>query len=371
MAAIATSALVKRMSQDPQVRAVARQLAGASVRALGQSRRRRANRGKYYVGKRVGIPPNRVRSQQMPAAVNVKSQGGAKNTYNVTKREKCHYDINCEGGSNGALYNNGIFPNAVDMFPLLHDIARSYTSYRFNRLRFSYQPRAPTDEKGMVYMGFDPQAHSSDSDWPNVSTVASLPRHAEGSIRGTVSLDIPCDKKVRYLTVPQDTAHDPLNYYLGHFVMMVQGDNITDVGDLFADYSITLENAKLDNETNLAIINPMAGSATGMLYNGHHLVSYVGADVGQLTVKLHSVRPLFIHGFIYGGASVDIDLTCDGVAVSSLQIHTLTATGHKRFTAYLGVPNASSEYEFTITDGNNSRVFISPLPEAFANQLAS
>lgn len=282
------------------MRQIAGQVARSSVQALGRSRRKRSNQGKWYAGRRVGIPPNRggggrqprvpqMRAQSMPAAYNATVTSSVQPAFTLGKRESTNIGpLKCETGDNGELYWYNINPLSTDLFPILAAQAPNYTMFRFTSLSFEYVPRVGTTANGNVYMGYRPQTTNDDSDFPTVEVIASLQKNATGSVRQGMTFTIPCDSKDRYITPNRGNAQDPLNYNLGTFVMSLQGDNADDVGSLFVRYNIRLTQSKLLTTSGAAWLKLQNTPGTEIVEPGRLGVQVIA----PFTVALTSVHPV-------------------------------------------------------------------------------
>lgn len=264
MAAASTMALARYLGANPQVRNYAKRaglaVARATLSGIGRSRARRARRGRWYAGKRVGIPPRRqngggdvAKIVAQPAAFNVfQSRSGGSQV--LSRVEKTTYRIDCESGS-GQLYNFAVTPSNAAAFPVGSSIARNFTKFIVNSMTFEYVPRTGTTADGTVYLGWDPRPHKTgDNDFDDANVVSNLPKVATGSVRQGCSLTISV-REPKTMIPPPSTTYDPINYYAGHFAMLVQGDNKTDVGVLQIRYNITLIQPQMDNVASSAAID--------------------------------------------------------------------------------------------------------------------
>jgi hypothetical protein len=267
--AVLAAGAAKSLVNNPQFRGMVTAMAKGGVRAVGRSRARRAKRGKYYVGKRLGIPPNRhfqadITTRSLPASYDTTQRRGGANSGGVQvvkKSEIVNVDVDCETGDNGALYNWAISPGNVVLFPILSQVAKNYSRYRFKFLAFRFVSSSSTANDGNICLAWDLQAHSNDGDFPNLGVIQSLPRNVTGTIRQPCALQIPTQgtyNKSRYLAVPDGQAFDPLNYYAGQFVVACFGTNKSSVGQLFVDYECELSNAKVDLEASTAMFSAVS-----------------------------------------------------------------------------------------------------------------
>lgn len=271
MAAAATFSLASQLARDPRVRQIAKNVGRKSVRAIGNSRNRRAKRGQWYAGKRVGIPPSMnvqrgtiASVQTMPAAYNPAITTNSSRPTRFVKREATGIGaLKCEPGDNGELYFYNVTPMDSELFPILSKSAINYTQYRFSNLVIEYVPRAGTTAEGNVYMGWRPQSTSHQADFPTVEVISSLPCNVQSTIRQGCRLRIPTNPKPKYVAVPSGNTFDPLNYYWGTFVIALQGDEKDDVGSLWVSYTVDLIQPKLNTSPSHSFGDLVTGTFSG------------------------------------------------------------------------------------------------------------
>lgn len=295
MASASAAAIARSLVNNPQFKGMVMNVARGGVKAVGRSRARRARRGRYYVGKRMGIPPNRgysaqVTTRRLPASIDQTTAN--KSTQNVVRKsEALNVDIDCEVGDNGALYNWAITPTNTVLFPILSGIAKNYTRYQFKTLVFRYVSSSSTANDGNICLAFDFQAHSNDGDFPNTGVIQSLPSSTTGPIRQPLTLVIPKtlgpNGGPRYIAIPEGQTGDPLSYYAGQLVVACFGANKDKVGQLFVDYECILSNPKVDLEPKVAVFEAVAGR---IISRGQHQL-----ELKDDLLRFHSNVPCMLH----------------------------------------------------------------------------
>lgn len=144
---MSTNALISGLAQlaaNPQVRKQAANVARTSVKTLGRSRARRARRGQWYAGKRLGIP---AQLSSAPAAVGVR--------YSAPPARPVHIEVGSEvldavlaRSAGFSTWSYSVNPCEDDTFPRLAQLAKLYQKYTCESLRFEYIPAVPTTSSG-------------------------------------------------------------------------------------------------------------------------------------------------------------------------------------------------------------------------------
>lgn len=298
-----SAAAIKALS-SPQGRQLMRTLGVGIVKATGNSRARRANRGKYYVGKKVGIPPkigyraprkgpaNTSSVQAMPAAYNVASTSTSGRN-RLVKREKVDWDFSCSSDDNGDPAAMRVSPLENIFFPILSTMCKSYTRFKFISLAIEYVPRTGTSTNGTVYFGWQPQpSYESNNDaFPNVQAIASMPKNATTSVRQGMTFSIPITGGEKFIAVPNSSpSFDPLNYFNGFFIATAQGDADPHIGDLWVRYVVDLIEPVRDKSVQTTRLDLVARTVTKPgSYNASAMLE------GDTTVySVFSMRPVTV-----------------------------------------------------------------------------
>jgi hypothetical protein len=153
---------------DPRVRGAARQAGLASIKFLGNARARRANQGRWYFGRRLGIPPQRrrqggqnrggfqlVSTTQTSAPVaraSRMSTNPASQTYNASGVDWLVDVANNLVGTAPYVESYTINPAEPSSFTRLANIAAQYQKYTFVSLSLIYTNSCPTTQKGTLYV---------------------------------------------------------------------------------------------------------------------------------------------------------------------------------------------------------------------------
>jgi len=183
---------------------ITKKVGKASLQALGRSRRRRAVAGKWYFGRKVGIPPNRP--PRMPPR---NGSGGLAVTATTTRatnlgqtlKQLQSANVRIEKGTesfgdvlvlsdwlvNGyaTVLSQIINPADPGTFPALSAISNQYQRFRTQSLVFTYTPSASTAVNGTLYMAFVPDADADDPQ--DISAIQSLLGCVSVPVYGTSS----------------------------------------------------------------------------------------------------------------------------------------------------------------------------------------
>lgn len=154
------------MLANPQFRSIARNVGMSAVRGLGRSRARRAGRGKWYFGRRVGIPPQRQNrrsgggggvlyastSTSAPVARSSRiATNPTSQRYNATGVDWLT-DVANTTTLDPSVYSYTVNPAEPSSFPRLANIAAQYQRYELQSLQVVYTPTCATTQKGMLYI---------------------------------------------------------------------------------------------------------------------------------------------------------------------------------------------------------------------------
>lgn len=147
---------------NPQVRRAAANAGLATVRFLGNSRQRRANRGGWYFGKKMGIPAKRRKPNPSPLfAVASTSAPVARSGTVTTNPTTQNYratgadwlvDVAVPNDLAPYVDSYSINPAESSTFARLSNIASQYQKYVLNSITLRYVPSCPTTQKGTLYL---------------------------------------------------------------------------------------------------------------------------------------------------------------------------------------------------------------------------
>jgi hypothetical protein len=154
----------------------------------------------------------------------------------------CHKEFikNIGGTLTFSCDNDGINPGNADVFPWLASVAISFESYRFRKLRFRYEPTAPTSQPGSVMMAIDYDCEDAAPD--TKAEFLSYYGSCRSSPWASFSMDFDLARLhhpfyfVRGHTWPTDRKL----YDCGQFLWGVEGINGVEVGEIWVEYEVEL-----------------------------------------------------------------------------------------------------------------------------------
>lgn len=240
---------------------IARQVAKQGVKFVGRSRRRRANKGQWYFGRRVGIPPSRLGSEQTAKGIQVgpvsvgkvMSTNVAKSSLRVVGTEWLA-DVKPTHTIDGVWADViPINPSEPGVFPRLCQIASQYQKYNPVSLRVNYVPTCATDHTGALYMAV--LANPTTAPPETVQDIMGLQGTQRCSPWQTAQLPVPLslmspsyksyftDVPVGYSWTDQDVTKT-----VASIVLMTSGVNTgAEIGKLSVTYVFDFSDPKTDN----------------------------------------------------------------------------------------------------------------------------
>lgn len=94
---------------------------------------------------------------------------------------------------------------------------------------------------------------------------------------------------------PAGTGFDPLNYFYGQFVITAQGPEASEVGEIWATYTVELIQAKIDVSTAVGEFNLKTGDVVSRGKVGLNLLHVANVALHtQYRLELVSLRPVSI-----------------------------------------------------------------------------
>jgi hypothetical protein len=166
--------------------------------------------------------------------MNVGKVGGV----NITHREMIGQIISSGSTLNFSTNTFVINPGKFGTFPWLSALACNFDKYVMRRLRFTLVSSQPTSIGGRMGIGYD--IDSTDPPPSDRNEFFSLTYHAECAPWDTISLDIPCDSKPRF--VNSHTATDSKLIDIGQIIFMSDAIAATNsaICDVIVEYSVEL-----------------------------------------------------------------------------------------------------------------------------------
>ena len=243
-------------------RKYARQAGLATIRFLGRSRASRANRGRYYFGRRIGVPPKigytrppplvRTKKTSVPMARSATvSTSPAAQTQTAVGSEWLLDVSNTQAGKSTSVTSYPINPAEPTTFPRLSNIAVQYQKYEFMGLVITYTPQCPSTQKGVVYIApvRDPTAPlpQNPMEMNGLAGCKSCSAHDEMTFRIPVSL-LSSALRGFYCEPPTGVFpdEDDVMKTCGRLVVMTDGILQADqvVGKIITQYAFKLSDPK-------------------------------------------------------------------------------------------------------------------------------
>lgn len=299
------------------------------MHAWGRNRAARRARGKWYFGKRVGIParrtarivPARTISQLATTTTTTRAANIGQtmsrmqaNASRVERGSESMGEIKAQTGwindGFGTVYNYPINPAEPSCFPCLSAIANQYQRFNTRALAFTFTPSTSTAVNGQVYMAFVPRADAPEP--ASIEDYEGLLGTEKGGIYGAATRLIvdaqQLQQAYRVQTVEKVTDIDndssPLNSS-GRFFMSVAGidsslDNKT-IGTLTVSYCYEFTTRQLTQGSN-ALHGTYAYVGDGddltltsdLLVRGHHIMRW---DEALNCYRIRSPRSRLFYAF--------------------------------------------------------------------------
>ncbi len=271
---------------------VARQGARAALSAIGRSRQRRSNRGRWYAGKRLGIPPT-LSTRQISAPVTRQNQFKNMVSENnlVQKGSEWLVDVTPNVDLVNGVYTEAFSINPADpmTFPRLSVLTSQYQKYSLKDLRLVYTPACATTQTGSVYLAIQ----SDPASVTPTTTLELLGLRGAQRFAPWQPASMPVGDDIMqkaYKNYFADNAHhvqdDDPTRTVCKFVLMTE--NITKgttVGSLTIAYNVTL----MDPRTDFAA-NSMAG-----VYSGVTLTAVNGSPLDITALDVTRSPPYTLH----------------------------------------------------------------------------
>lgn len=223
------SAAITKLASNPQVRQIARTVATQAIRQWGNGRQRRAQKGRWYAGKRMGIPPSR-RATSAPAALGqqvLASPAGPMRL--ITGAEMVSAITITHAPINGVWTDSfPINPAEEYTFPRLSSEAQLYQQYSLKGVQFSWVPSVASTQVGTLAIGF--QADPTQALPTSIDQMMSLFGAQTGNLWQPMRIPVPAAAMARTLTrfysnqgkTPAPSDDDRLQTS-GRMVVMVEG----------------------------------------------------------------------------------------------------------------------------------------------------
>lgn len=255
-------------------------------------------------------------------------------------------------------------PGQATTFPWLSKLAVNYESYRFNKLRFIYQPIAPSTTPGTIMLTFDYDAQDP----------APADKKQAASYRSTVRT-APW-QQVDHVSKPEDLHKLPTNYVrpgfpppgtdiktydIGNLFVISEGIDakLYDCGELYAEYDVQLMTPVFETSQGLVQVGGTAlrnGTSSAANPFGDGLVHVSASSYGFAMNNASQVTFLYpglylvaysIVGTTVAATNID-SLDAKGTVLTLVEVYNAAATqGLKVARLKVNVPGA--QYGFAST----------------------
>lgn len=302
-----------------------------AVQALGNNRAKRARQGRYYVGKRMGIPPNRrsnatgtaksiaslakvVTTTVVPqAAQAVRNMQVSATTRKMATENIATLKLTTTGvvqGDFGICYSESANPADPGFTASLAAIANQYQQFRCNALKFTFKPSATTSTPGQFYIGFTPVVTANDPQ--SASDITGMYATEQGGLFGAATvLTVPVQALQHAYNIQQidksKTQEDTTQVSPGRVICGWSGAgafvNGTVIGNLSVTYCYDFMTTKVTHGSN-AVNGAYAftGNMTALTFDrndlgfGYHTLKPTGT-AGVYAPRVQGCR----HAIVYRG----------------------------------------------------------------------
>ncbi len=337
-----SGALMAKVASSPQVRQAARAAGIFAVRQLGRSRQNRANRGRWYAGKRIGIPARMQRGQPMVSAPSALGQQVKSNaagpSRTVTGAEMTTTVTVTHAPIDGVFTDSyPINPAEEYTFPRLSTEAALFQQYRFKSVKFSYVPSVSSTQVGTLGIGF--QADPTQALPTTMEQMMSLYGAQTGNLWQPMQIPVPVEAMSHTLykfysqqgKTPAPTDDNRLQS-CGRLVIMIEGVAMSSaiLGHIRTQYTIEFSDPRPTAKgTTTAQLMTWAAPALGPMLAGN-----ADADLGVstlfdnpdgLTMRKRTHHPAIL--ILKNGPGGTVDIEVDGVAQTP--VFTTTSATHR------------------------------------------
>lgn len=182
------------------------------------------------------------------------------------------------------FYYYAVNPGIAASFPWLSRLSVNYERYTMKKLRYIYEPQAPTTQAGTVVMSFD--FDSADSNETGKSVQLNDDSSCRASVWSPLTLDVKpkLPKQIDSLfmrTSSLSANQDIKTYDVGKLNIGIYGTNSANVmGDLSVEYDVEYYVAQLGNA--------QGGASLGGSYSGTSGAAPVSVVTGNVPVTVVS-----------------------------------------------------------------------------------
>lgn len=153
-------------------------------------------------------------------------------------------------------------PAKSDVFPWLSSIANRYEMYRFEKLKFSYNPSCGTGNGGYVALGFDFDYYDTT---PTKQAMMNWKYSAKGATWTPQSLDVSSDSRLatyRYTNENLSSGDKRLDY-LGNLWCIREAVSAGYSGDLMVEYVVHFRQPAMNSNTAESLVYTNSSAWSG------------------------------------------------------------------------------------------------------------
>jgi hypothetical protein len=185
----------------------------------------------------------------VPASIGNVTESSRKHVTVTYERTELVTGIQGNTSATAVVDSYYINPRRSTIFPWVSGQALGYETYRFKKLRFRYQPKCGTDEKGTVTIGIDYDV--SDAAVASEQALMTIPGSKQANPYIGFTIDALSGGRsdfAKFLFL-SDNATSDVTKNLGRLFILVSGTtsaNSVFVGELYVDYVLELSIAQAD-----------------------------------------------------------------------------------------------------------------------------
>lgn len=337
-----SGAMIAKVASSPQVRQAARAAGIFAVRQLGRSRENRARQGRWYAGKRLGIPPRRNNAPQpvsAPAALGQQVRSNAAGPSRVVSGAEMTTTVTVTHAPIDGVFVDSypINPAEEYTFPRLSTEAALFQQYRFRTVKFSYVPAVASTQVGTLGIGF--QADPTQALPSTMEQMMSLYGAQTGNLWQPMQIPVPAEAMSHTLykfysqqgKTPAPTDDNRLQS-CGRLVLMIEGVAMSAaiLGHIRTTYTIEFSDPRPTVKgATTAQLMTWSAPALGPLLSGNadtdSGVATLFDNPDGATMRKRTHHPAIL--VLKNGPGGTIDVEVDAVAITP--VFTTTSATHR------------------------------------------
>jgi len=318
------------LAKNPQVQQLAKGVARMAIRGWGRSRQRRQRNGRWYAGKRMGIPARfNTRPTAAPAALGQQMRAMPSSNLRVVSGMEWVTDVSpMTGLIVGGVYTDSFPINPMEeyTFPRLSTEAALYQQYELKQLEFYYVPSCSSATVGTLALGV--QADPTAAIPTSLNEMMSLHAAQSGNMWQPMRITIPASAlagtlKKFYAKQSKDPHpdEDDRTQTVARLVLMTVGAAASvNYGNIRVQYVFEFSDPRPNpHGTTTAQVARWAAPAADVLIGDADSNEGVGSffDLEGTLIRKRTVHPVFaIFKYTHTVLGSGIACTYDGVALT-------------------------------------------------------